>query len=81
MGVEQIGSDGIGQAHLAGRHLDDLHFGQQAAQVGVKAVFVGKGQLVREQYTFVGDRDDVVVERARCYCLGGLLHEQRPLGR
>src|SRR3546814_8949370 len=60
--------------------LDDLDLGHRRAQIIVEPVLVGEGLFVREQHAFVGDRDDIVVERARRDRLLGLLRKQRPSG-
>src|SRR3546814_9573967 len=60
--------------------LDDLDLGHRRAQIIVEPVLVGEGLFVREQHAFVGDRDDIVVERARRDRLLGLLRKQRPCG-
>ena len=42
-------------------------------------LLVGEGLFVREQHPLVGDRDDIVVERAGSDRVFGLLREDRPL--
>ena len=55
--------------------------GKRDAQIGMEQrLLVGERLLVREQHMFVGDRDDIVVERAGGDRLVRLADEDRAFG-
>ena len=80
LGVEQIGSDGVGERHVGRGNLDIVEAGNAALAARDQRRLVGEGLFMREQHALVGDRNDVVVERAGGDRLFRLLDEDRPLG-
>ncbi len=76
MRVEQIARDRVVQIDRGLGHLDNLDVGHDRPDRGVGQFGIGEGELVAEQDVFVGDRNDVVVERAAADRHVGLSDEQ-----
>ena len=64
LSVEQIACDGIGKADRAGWHFDHFQCGESGADGSISALLVGKGLCMGEKHAFIGDSDDIIVERS-----------------